>query len=728
MYMILQPTTAIYTPQYRGNGPACVSIIEKCVDMISMQCRMIANMLRRSRDASGSSAATEHRHLAPASDCGDVMVDTLNSAVSTLSTTARQLSSDASPGGDPRSESRKRSRGRHGYAESYDSPISHAGVDTPLSLAISPPPTKRRGRPPRDYGDELGSAFAMYANECYGQTEQSILNRSGANPDARVPKGEVLRVAWENWWLSAQGLKDKYLTLSRHETAVNETNMLELLLEYPLPSGALAAQASHRHAPPTNRSHSRSPDPTAPFDAFLNEQIPLLRSKVPDWSDSEIHRRLAVNWNNMPLADREKYSATAARTPGAAAPTSGAAAPRNYSGGGGSNSSHRLTPRARAQSAPRRAYVLFCRQERPVLVADNPQWDLPTVNKELGRRWKDLPHDQRETYYAMEKKEADSRVSSTNRLSAGGTSFASSSLSPDNGGTANGLTVGSSSTAHASTYQKPGGYFAGVSLTTPTNDTQAVARPSLISAGYPNKGPSKAYVYYSRLVRRSVTDSHPEWDLATINRELGRMWKTLPADERQMWEARASSAASAGDSVSSTPRRRESPAGYSHTLAAPSATVATTPSPLPSTAAVSGDNSNTSMPATPVSGSATPMSRDDAVALLHHRSYDGESEAEDVEMQDDETESEEALESQARATSDISAYPASAQYSATRSPTHDSAAPLPTGSLPKYHIIQSSSASKPPPTAKLAAVVDSSTAAPSLDFAAQEPPSPKPSV
>ncbi|KAJ2550434.1 hypothetical protein GGH95_006075, partial [Coemansia sp. RSA 1836] len=330
----------------------------------------------------------------------------------------------------------------------------------------------------------------------------------------------------------------------------------------------------------------------------------------------------------MSSADREKYS-TAALSSGPAAPTNGGAAPRNFP----ASSSHRLTPRARAQSAPRRAYVLFCRQERPVLVGENPEWDLPTVNKELGRRWKDLPLDQREVYYAMEKKESDSRLSSANRLSGGSTSFAPNSLSPGNSSAANVPVAGSSSTIHVPTYQKPGGYFAGVS-TTPTNGAQAIlhsngGRPVSTGAGYPNKGPSKAYVYYSRLVRRSVTDNHPEWDLATINRELGRMWKTLPTDERQMWEARAVAAASVGDSVSSTPRRRTSPVSHVHTLAATSVTAATTPSPLPSTAAVSGDNSNTSMPATPVSGSATPMSRDDAVALLHHRDYDGESEAED---------------------------------------------------------------------------------------------------
>ncbi|KAJ2829825.1 hypothetical protein FBU31_002618 [Coemansia sp. 'formosensis'] len=206
------------------------------------------------------------------------------------------------------------------------------------------------------------------------------------------------------------------------------------------------------------------------------------------------------------------------------------------------------------------------------------------------------------------------------------------------------------------------------------------------------------------------------------------MWKTLPPDERQMWENRAAAAAAAGDPILSTPRRRASPAGFIHPLAVPSATMATTPSPLPSTAAASGDISNTSMPVTPVSGSATPMSRDDAIALLHHhRNYDGESEAEDVEMQDDETESEEAH-GQARMSSATLAYPASPHHDTTHPLPRDSAPP-PTDNLPKYNSVQSASASRPPPTAKPAAVIANGNSSPaSLDISTHEPSSPKPSI
>ncbi|KAJ1877042.1 hypothetical protein LPJ66_012191, partial [Kickxella alabastrina] len=300
--------------------------IEKSIDMISMQCKMIANMLRRSRDASGM--ALDSRQDTGTPDGGEA-VEMLNSAMSSLSSTMRHVSGEYS---EPTSASRKRPRIRPYGDDQYA-----LGRMDAMASHTTPPAVKRRGRPPRDYGDELGPAFAMYASEVFGKTAQAMHERAS--------KTEVLRAVWDSWWLSAQGLKDKYLALARHETVVNETNMLEMLVDYPLPSDAAAIQASHRQPPfsahsqhqhqphyhsqqpyqsqpqpqaqlpmpqrhqshdqaqgnarlpmhlqPHSHSESHSPEPEADaFDAFLREQIPLLRSKVPDWSEAEIHRRL----------------------------------------------------------------------------------------------------------------------------------------------------------------------------------------------------------------------------------------------------------------------------------------------------------------------------------------------------------------------------------------------------------------------------------------------------
>ncbi|RHY41030.1 hypothetical protein DYB26_002736 [Aphanomyces astaci] len=44
-----------------------------------------------------------------------------------------------------------------------------------------------------------------------------------------------------------------------------------------------------------------------------------------------------------------------------------------------------------------------------------------------------------------------------------------------------------------------------------------------------------AYVHFADKKRMELTKEHPSMDNATISRELGRLWKGLPADERNVW-------------------------------------------------------------------------------------------------------------------------------------------------------------------------------------------------
>ncbi|KAJ1891716.1 hypothetical protein LPJ66_006766 [Kickxella alabastrina] len=192
--------------------------------------------------------------------------------------------------------------------------------------------------------------------------------------------------------------------------------------------------------------------------------------------------------------------------------------------------------------------------------------------------------------------------------------------------------------------------------------------------------------------RKRVTAEHPEWDLATINRELGRMWKMLPTNDRQDWEARAAASQPADEpalvSATSTPRYHASPV----------------PLPAPS-ASASASAATTSMPATPASETATPAPMSaargsDGRAAPHAGNHaididvdadadidadaGPESEAEDVEMQED-------SEDEQRQPPHGALAPASGSSSAPAS--HSVAAAI---VLPKQQHV----AAGPPPTAK----------------------------
>ncbi|KAJ1904679.1 hypothetical protein LPJ81_002354, partial [Coemansia sp. IMI 209127] len=679
--------------------------IERCVDMISMQCKMVSNMLRRSRAASGVPTSYQ-------SDFGvesnDGMVDMLSNAASTLNSAARQISADAGSVVDAQSRKRPRSRQHVSYMDISDD--HSGGFDTTSPHTTTPIHVKRRGRPPRDYGEELGPAFAMYASENYMGAENSLVERVGDVPGVtHLPRDDVLRSLWDSWWLSSQSVKDKYLSLSRQEMTENETHMLELLLDYPLPQEASAVQTSNRSMG-YNR-HSLSPQPSTPFDLFMREQIPILRSKVPDWSDAEINRRLTVNWNSMSSADRERYEMPA--TQQSAYPVSAALA-TPVSKVSVSRDGHKSGSRGSGHSAPRRAYVLFCRQERPLLVHENASWDLPTVNKELGRRWKELSPDKKDFYHKLERKEAESR--------------ASVDASPQNG---------SSYTVRGNgAYQRPGGYFGGASSIPlgPSSVRSASAlgstiqrsggKPGTPGSGNPNKGPSKAYVLYSRLNRKGVTSEHPEWDLATINRELGRMWKSLSLDERHTWESRAIAAAN-GDTeyAISTPKRYASPSVVSAAPVHVGSASTMTPSPIPTAIAVSGEYTNVS---TPASGADTPTTKNGAVHS-DQQDYDGEGEAEDVEMQDDDTDSGNSGQRYRHFNGQTQNHLLSTDLASedTRSTTNHQSTSLhrpnaasvilPKRMSPAASSDASASATRPPPMAKPAAAADSPTKPPRLD-------------
>lgn len=659
-----------------------------------MQSGMVASLLRRAREASGIASSDTHRRSSASSGGGcESLIDMVNTAAMTFTAAMRQVSGELSVnGGDHRAllySSRKRSRnnrpsssyGGDAY-DGYPLDLVQGSNEAPVApSATTPPPAKRRGRPPRDYGDELAPAFAMYASENYEAVEQALLERSGsgavssgaASSDVRVLKENVLRDVWDNWWLSAQALKDKYLAQSRQEMATNETHMLELLVDYPLPESAPTSQTGLRQSAPSSATDMRphySHDPDQQYrdeamggyHAYLREQIPLLRSKFIDWSDAEIQRRLTINWHNMSISEQEKYCNS---HPG------GNLVFRSYTANA---AGQRSASRSRAQIAPRRAYVIFCKQERSALVKNNPNWDLPTVNKELGRRWKELPSDQKDIFYAMERKEMEmrSRVNDAGGngllgIAGNGTPSPGSPITtPFQRTNGNNPLLGHSTTPTA---------YGGTKHLATNMQHHGSGRTASSSGGggTSSKGPSRAYIYYSRIARKEVTDAHPEWDLATVNRELGRLWKSLTVSEKKLWEERVAADAANGTSgsVASTPRRRVSPPSALIDTTTARQTVqqiasvpplTATPSPLNSTAPVSGGEitNDGSIPATPVSGSTTSINKEGTAAAVvgggagrlvkdqyhhQHRNYDdeGESEAEDVSMQDDnETESDRA--------------------------------------------------------------------------------------
>ena len=48
------------------------------------------------------------------------------------------------------------------------------------------------------------------------------------------------------------------------------------------------------------------------------------------------------------------------------------------------------------------------------------------------------------------------------------------------------------------------------------------------------------YILYSREVRKSVVQNNPDSNFGEISKIVGNEWRSLPANEKQAWEERAS--------------------------------------------------------------------------------------------------------------------------------------------------------------------------------------------
>ncbi|KAJ1676025.1 hypothetical protein EV182_000094 [Spiromyces aspiralis] len=585
-------------------------LITKYVDMISMHCRLISDLLRRS-------SAAEARPQSAHGDAFNSAIDSIGAAADALSGSFQHARSSAAYSPNPPTVSssvaaappieaesslhtvvpRKRGRPRKSdaYVFSHYDAASAAfkpafpaadtttnNVDPQADLIVTPP-TKRRGRPPRDLGTELAPTFALYVDEQYPNAEKHLarqkLQRDLATRGISLPDiddtshlespsvhaKEVISYLWNKWWHLPQVQKDHYLHRTRTEIRAHPEAMQSLVTRFPVPPEALLqvqsvamsssqsarsqlplgsptgtspyAQQQHQQQqqqqkhtrpikpnPPASSSQTGTSTPLPALDAytlFCREQAPRVRSQFPDWTEEDIDRRLATQWKCMEDEERKKYeekSLTISRRSTGSGVLPGDMAPIQWT---------------KARGGSRRAYVIFCRYNRNSISKEHPDWELPDINKELGRRWKDLPSKEKEEYYRLERIESGTYTSEDLRGGALNSASSSPSLLPSDIKSAEALqqkVQGMEQDANAREAD---------TVETPQSGTSHSSTPSA-------RGPSRAYILFSRLNRSEVSKRLQDNDLATVNRELNRIWNEMSPEERSMWEERAAATPKSG--------------------------------------------------------------------------------------------------------------------------------------------------------------------------------------
>jgi len=151
-------------------------------------------------------------------------------------------------------------------------------------------------------------------------------------------------------------------------------------------------------------------DPNAPkkpltaYFLFTNDERQKIKEEFPNMSITEIAKETGRRWANVSPEVREKYETRYQESRNKYDQDMA-----NYN----QNSSHpnaRPQKKAKDPNAPKQplsAYFIFQNQERDKIKQANPNFSICEVAKELGKRWSEMPQDEKQRYtqQAEEKRE-----------------------------------------------------------------------------------------------------------------------------------------------------------------------------------------------------------------------------------------------------------------------------------------------------------------------------------
>jgi hypothetical protein len=136
--------------------------------------------------------------------------------------------------------------------------------------------------------------------------------------------------------------------------------------------------------------------PLTAYMFFSKEQRPLLKAANPELGFGAIGKLVGENWRNLADnkkgkyqkqtdLDKERYEREKKEHPELVAVTKS------------------KNPRAakKLQLGPKKpltSYMFYMQQERPSVISDHPEYKFSDIGKEVGRRWKALDSDEKQTF------------------------------------------------------------------------------------------------------------------------------------------------------------------------------------------------------------------------------------------------------------------------------------------------------------------------------------------
>mmetsp|Transcript_2426 Transcript_2426/g.3671 ORF Transcript_2426/g.3671 Transcript_2426/m.3671 type:complete len:549 (-) Transcript_2426:135-1781(-) len=287
----------------------------------------------------------------------------------------------------------------------------------------------------------------------------------------------------------------------------------------PFPSSALLeeklAGESSFGAPPSDKLHTKSADPTVPkkpfqpyiyFSRSIRNEI---KQQNPDFSFSDIGKEMGrlykelspeqkEYWNEVARKEKEAYD-QAMETYLANPPVDSQQSLSD------THAAKKKATDPNAPKKPRNAYLHFSNSVRESVKQQNPELSPNSISKEVARKFRELPAEEKYYWKEIVRQEKESYAGALEAYN-NNTPYSSSSSSFNHG----------------------------------IKKNPKLKPKEAVDPNAPKK-PYTAYIYFSNHIRPDVKQQYPEMTFAEIAREMGRRFQQLSPEEKSYWQHVATS-------------------------------------------------------------------------------------------------------------------------------------------------------------------------------------------
>jgi len=322
-------------------------------------------------------------------------------------------------------------------------------------------------------------AFQMFAQMCWEQ-------HKSRHPAANIDPSRFAEISTGRWKAMTQEQKNAFYY--KHEC--EESNKKKAMKRKGSQEGK--TDAKKKSTDIVGESGDAASTPSKPkakktaYSFFTSDVKLSFRKENANLTPPEANKELQSKWQNLTDEQKKKYIDLAAQD--ATRYESEMVKYEELTNSASSKTVYQAVKDPNKPKHSKNAYMFFNATESIIVRKDNPAWGMGEVSKEIGKRWAELPEDQKQKYQDMADKD---KVRYEEEMK---------------------------------TYQAPPPVMVAV------KDVKDPNKP---------KGPKSAYTFFGSEVGAEIRADNKGMSLSEVSKEVSKRWKEVDEVTKQRFEALA---------------------------------------------------------------------------------------------------------------------------------------------------------------------------------------------